>query len=180
MTNVVGGEREFTEYLPAWNKEGIDEDLVQQGFRWKFNPPAAPHFGVVWEQLVRSCKKAMYAVLVNRSIAKYVLSTSMQLVELNLKARPLTPVSSDVNNMEVITLNHFLLGKKMFVYHTYHSQNSSPIIKNCSDNKLIPILCGTDLEKRSTRTIERDGNANQTKTCTKVILFVWSKTVTNQ
>ena len=62
LTNFVGVEREFAEYVAAWNKEGIEEHLVQRGIRWKFNPPAAPHFRGVWERLVRSCKKAMYAV----------------------------------------------------------------------------------------------------------------------
>ena len=43
-TNFVGAEREFAEYVAAWNKEGIEEHLIQQGIRWNFNPPAAPHF----------------------------------------------------------------------------------------------------------------------------------------
>ena len=64
-------------------------------------------------RLVRSCKKAMYAVLGNRSIMKDVLSTTMCLVEQILNARPLTPLSSDVNNLESITPNHFLLGNKI-------------------------------------------------------------------
>ena len=46
-TNFVGAEREFAEYVASWNKEGIEEHLVQRGIRWKFNPPAAPHFGRV-------------------------------------------------------------------------------------------------------------------------------------
>ena len=53
-TNFVGAESEFAEYVAAWNKEGIEEHLVQRGIRCKFNPPAAPHFGGVWERLVRS------------------------------------------------------------------------------------------------------------------------------
>ena len=47
-TNFAGADREFKEYVAAWNKERIEEHLVQQGIRWKFNPPAAPHFGGVW------------------------------------------------------------------------------------------------------------------------------------
>ena len=43
-TNFVGAEKEFAEYVAAWNKEGIEEHLIQRGIRWKFNPPAAPHF----------------------------------------------------------------------------------------------------------------------------------------
>ena len=69
-TNFVGAEMEFAEYVAAWNKEWIDEHLIQRGIRWNFNPPAAPHFGGVWERLVRSCKKAMYAVLGNRSVTE--------------------------------------------------------------------------------------------------------------
>ena len=54
----------------------------------------------------------MYAVLGNRLINEDVLSTTMCLVEQTLNARPLTPVSSDVNDVEAITPNHLLLGDK--------------------------------------------------------------------
>ena len=111
-TNFVGAEKELAEYIAAWNKEQIEEHLIQQGIRWKFNPPAAPHFGGLWERLVRSCRKAMYAVLSNRSVTKDVLSTTMCLVEQTLNARPLTPLSSDATDLEAITPNHFLLGNK--------------------------------------------------------------------
>ena len=111
-TNFIGAEKELAEYIAAWNKVRIEEHLIQQGIRWKFNPPAAPHFGGVWERLVRSCKKAMYAVLGNRSVTEDVLSTTMCLVEQTLNARALTPVSSDATDLEAITPNHFLLGNK--------------------------------------------------------------------
>ena len=80
-TIFVRTEREFAEYVAAWNKEGIEEHLVQRGIRWKFNPRAAPHLGGVWERLVRSCKKAMYAMLGNRSITEDVLSTTIYIVD---------------------------------------------------------------------------------------------------
>ena len=58
VTKFVGAEREFAEYVAAWNKEGIEEHLTQRGIRWKFNLPAAPHFsrsmGVVGEKLQES------------------------------------------------------------------------------------------------------------------------------
>ena len=110
--NFVGAEREFAEYFAVWNKEGIEEHLIQRGIRWKFNPPAAHHFGGVWERLVRSCKKAMYAVFANRSVTEDVLPTTICIVEQKLNARPLTPVSSDVNDLEALTPNHLLLGNR--------------------------------------------------------------------
>ena len=59
---------------------------------------------------MKSCKKAMYAVLGNRSVTDDVFSTTMCIVEQTLNARTLTPVSSDVNDLEALTPNHFLLG----------------------------------------------------------------------
>ena len=111
-TNFVGAEKELAGFIAAWNKRQIEENLIQQGIRWKFYPSAAPHFGGVWERLVRSCKKAMYAVLGNRSVTEDVLSITMCLVEQTLNARPLTQVSSDTTDLEAITPNHFLLGNK--------------------------------------------------------------------
>ena len=116
------------EYIAAWKKEQNKEHLIQQGIRWKFKPPAAPHFGGAWERLVTSCKRAVYAVLGNRSVTADLLSTKMCLVEQTLNARPLTLVSSDATEIEAFTPNHFLLGNKslslpylsgagQFVYH---------------------------------------------------------------
>ena len=99
-TSFVEAEREFAGHVAAWNKEGIEEHLVQRGIRWKFNPPAAPLFGGVLERLVRSYKKTMYAVLGNRSVTEDVFSTTICNVEQTLNARPLTSVSSGVNDLE--------------------------------------------------------------------------------
>ena len=76
-----------------------------------FNPPASPHFGGVWERLVRSCKKAMYAILYRRRLTEETLSTTLCLVEQLLNSRPLTSVSADANDLEALTPNHFLLGR---------------------------------------------------------------------
>ena len=102
----------MAEYIAAWNKRQIEEHLIQQGIRWKFIPPAALQFGGVPERLVRSRKKAMFAVLGYRSITEDFLSTTMCLVEQTLNSRPLTQVISDANNLEAITPNHFLFGNK--------------------------------------------------------------------
>ena len=160
-TIFVEADREFKEYVAAWNKESIEEYLVQQGIRWKLNPPAAPHVGGVWEKLVRSCKKAMYAVLGNRSITEDVLSATMCVVEQTSNARALTPVSSDVNDLESITPNHFVLGNKNICLPYYHGQKSLLIIESSSDkHKRTAISSGTDSEKSICQhwTIEKKWN----------------------
>ena len=54
----------------------------------------------------------MYAVLGNRSVTEDVLSTTMCIAEQTLSSRPLTPASSDINDLEALTPNHFLLGNR--------------------------------------------------------------------
>ena len=147
-THFVGAEREFAEYVTAWKKDGIEENLFQRGITWKFNPPASPHFGGVWERLVRSCKKAKYAILGNKSVTEGVLSTTMCIVEQTLNARPLTPDSSDVNDLEALTPNHFLLGNKNVCYPTYRAQKNLLIIESSFDKlKHMQISYGTDFVK---------------------------------
>ena len=87
----------------AGNKEGIKDYLIPQEIKWRFNPTAARDFerGM---RLVKSCKKAMIVVLGNKSVLEDVLSTTMCFVEQTLDARPLTPVSSGVIELEALTL----------------------------------------------------------------------------
>ena len=40
--NFVEAERELAEYVAAWNKERIEENLIGQGIRWRFTQPSAP------------------------------------------------------------------------------------------------------------------------------------------
>ena len=141
-TNFVGAEKELAVYIAVWNKEQTEENLFQQGIIWKFNSPAAPQFRGVWERLVRSCKKAIYAVLGNRSVTEHVLSTTMCLVEQTLNARPLTPVSSDATDSEAFTPNHFLLCNNNL---SLPYPSSADIIESSSDkHKLTQTSSGTD------------------------------------
>ena len=112
-TNFVGSAREFRELAIKWNQSAIHDQLAHQRIVWKFNPPGAPHFGGVWERLVRSCKKAMYSILGSRCLTLPVLTTTMCLVEQTLNGRPLTPVSHDPEDLEALTPNHFLLGPRV-------------------------------------------------------------------
>ena len=108
-TNFVGAANELQAFLNEWKKEGIADEMTNQKIVWKFNPPGAPHFGGIWERLVRSCKKTMLAVLDGRSMTDEVLNTTMCLVEQTLNARPLTAVSDDPEDLTALTPNHFLL-----------------------------------------------------------------------
>ena len=110
-TNFVGANRELRECISAWNQNNIESVLSQDGIQWVFNPPAAPHMGGVWERLVRSCKKAQDVVLQNQVLTDEVLLTAFAEVEWLVNSRPLTEVSSDVDDLEALTPNHFIIGR---------------------------------------------------------------------
>ena len=110
-TNFVGAAREFKECFNQWAQDAICEQLVHGQIIWKFNLPGAPHFGGIWERLVRSCKTTMFATLANRRLTLPVLTTTKCLVEQTLNAKALTPVIDDPDDLKALTPNHFLLGR---------------------------------------------------------------------
>ena len=61
-TNFVGADRENKQSLQEWNQSQIVDFLSQMQIQWHFNPPGSPHFGGIWERLVKSCKKALKVV----------------------------------------------------------------------------------------------------------------------
>ena len=89
----------------------ITVKLTESGIKWSFNPPAAPHFGRVWERLVRSCKKALFNVSGKQSLKDDRLRTVLCIVEQLLNNRTLTDVCSDVSDLQPLTPNHFLIGQ---------------------------------------------------------------------
>lgn len=50
-TNFVGANKELSNYV-----QNIHTQMVHEGIIWKFNPPAAPHFGGLWESAVKNAK----------------------------------------------------------------------------------------------------------------------------
>ena len=125
-TNFVGSARKLKEYINSWNKDQITSGLARKNIVWKFNPPGAPHFGGVWESLVRCCKKAMVSVLGNGFLTDEVLTTTMYLVEQTLNARPITPASDDPEDLEALTPNHFILGlPNVFIFFVPNAEVSS-------------------------------------------------------
>ena len=115
--NFVGAAKEFKKRMTSWNQQGIKEKLTLSNIVWKISHPGAPHLGGIWKRLVRSCKRAMIAVLGSRSITDEILSTTMCQVGQTLNARPLYPVRNDHGELEKLTLNFFLIGRsKIFQY----------------------------------------------------------------
>ena len=62
-TNFTASQWELGEALQRLDQSKIFSSLAQRGIEWRFNPPAALHFGGSWERLVQSAKRALERVL---------------------------------------------------------------------------------------------------------------------
>ncbi|XP_065177328.1 uncharacterized protein LOC135807825 [Sycon ciliatum] len=110
-TNFTAAEQELREAVRAMDKEKIEKRLVSDGVRWRFNPPRAPHFGGVFESLIKTAKRGLTAVLGKADVTDEELVTAMCQVEGMMNSRPLTVVSADAADLQPLTPAHFLVGR---------------------------------------------------------------------
>ncbi|XP_072043020.1 uncharacterized protein [Amphiura filiformis] len=114
-TNLVGASRELEQALHELDQEVIERFSTNQGITWNFNPPAASHHGGVWERHIRTVRKILNAILTEQYLktcrGEEELHTFMCEVEHIMNSRPLTRVSSDPGDLNVITPNGLLLLK---------------------------------------------------------------------
>lgn len=95
------------------NKNYIEEYAASVNITWKFIPPYSPHFGGLWEAGVRSTKHHLKRVIGDTLLTFEGLYTLLVQVESVLNSRPLSPLSSDPDDLVPLTPAHFLVGKSL-------------------------------------------------------------------
>lgn len=108
-TNYVGAARQLK---LLFQNEGT-QNLISTRFpcKWHFNPPAAPHFGGLWEAAIKSVKFHLKRVIGTQLLTYEEFQTLTTRVEGVLNSRPLTPASTDPHDLEALTPGHFIIGK---------------------------------------------------------------------
>jgi len=126
-TNLHAGEKEIHESLADWNQRSIHEFLRQKNVTWKFNPPAASHHGGVWERVIRSVHKILRALLGEQLVSDEMFCTLMTEVQGILNSRPLTPVTSDLKDIEPLTPNHLFSKESCIADAAGDKSSTSPM-----------------------------------------------------
>ena len=110
-TNFIGADRELRGLVDGLDQNRIQDQTVDKGVKWLFNPPLALHFGGVHEVMIKAAKKAIRAILRNADVNDEELMTAFVGVEALLNSRPLTYQSADPRDATPLTPNHFLHGQ---------------------------------------------------------------------
>ena len=93
------------------NLNKVKESLGNQGIEWRLIPCHAPWFGGYWERLVGLTKNALKKTLGCAFIILASLQTLIVEIEAHLNNRPLTYVSSKLNEPEPLMPAHLLYGR---------------------------------------------------------------------
>lgn len=110
----IGAKRQIDNAFLRFIKESqsnLEVYFLQENITWKFIPPRSPNFGGLWERLVGSVKYHFKRVVVNANLTFEEALTLTSQIEAVVNSRPLTPMSNDPLDLQVLTPAHFLIGE---------------------------------------------------------------------
>lgn len=107
-TNFQGADVVLSSFMQNPDAQNLFTEAVP--CQWHFNPPAAPHFGGLWEAAVKSAKYHIKRVVGSQLLTFEEMSTFTHRVEAVLNSRPITPQSTDPNDLRALTPGDFLIG----------------------------------------------------------------------
>ena len=108
--NFVGATKELKCLVGSIDSGKVQKELSKYYIRWQFTPPGAPHFNGACEAMIKCAKRALKMTLKRADLTDEELQTAFCRAEALLNTRPITVVSSDVNDEKPLTPADFILG----------------------------------------------------------------------
>ncbi|GBO37523.1 hypothetical protein AVEN_259042-1 [Araneus ventricosus] len=130
-TNFVGTKNEINRLFKLMEQQDalFQNFLSEEEITWSHIPPKAPHHGGLWEASVKSFKFYFKRVVSNTCLTYEEFLTILFQIEGLLNSRPLTPLSSEGEDLEILTPGHFLIGRPI-------TSIPEPLMIELNDNRL--------------------------------------------
>ena len=110
-TNLVGAFSELRAAMQDLATDTIANYAVKENVTWHFRPPAASHWGGVWERMIGMVRRIMPAILSHTRLTDEILTTVFCEVEAIINGRPLTKLNDSPDDLTPLTPNHLLLNR---------------------------------------------------------------------
>ncbi|XP_067214206.1 uncharacterized protein [Linepithema humile] len=116
-TNFIGANNQLKELYVLFNsdqhKNKINQFSIENRITWHFIPPIAPYHGGLWESTVKLFKHHFKRVVGELLFTFEELNTFTVEVKRILNSRPISSISSDPNDLLVLTPAHCLIGRPL-------------------------------------------------------------------
>ncbi|CAH2004053.1 unnamed protein product [Acanthoscelides obtectus] len=93
------------------NKDLLCEAFTKDEIHWQFIPAHSPHFGGLWEAGIKSVKYHLKRVVGEQHFTFEELYTILVQIEAILNSRPISPLSTNPDDLFPLTPAHFILGR---------------------------------------------------------------------
>lgn len=129
-TTFIGADRELTRaHRDAIRQSNFLNNVAANRVAWHFLPPAAPHFGGLWEAAVRSTKHHLFRCIGAHTLTSEEMATLLCRIEACLNSRPLGAVSDVLDDYAALTPGHVLIGAPII-------SNPEPSVLDLQENRL--------------------------------------------
>lgn len=111
-TNFQGAANYFSQIQKFLkdNNQDIAHHLASKEIKWNFIPPAAPHFGGLWEAAVKSAKRHLIRAIGTLILTYEEMYTLLTRIEAILNSRPIGAMTTDPNDGDYLSPGHFIVG----------------------------------------------------------------------
>ena len=108
-------DKDIHEWIASldWNQIEVETGMgfkpQSYGITWIFNPPYAPHFGGIFETIVKATKRALAATITKADLTEDEFRTVVYAVMNRLNDRPIAIVGQEKQDLSPLTPNCFLM-----------------------------------------------------------------------